>query len=365
MINNFKFKKIAYIIYLNDGPDSGVFKKIIDTLRMWIEFKIIPHLFILTSNAKVFEETPKFQDFKITILAFAGYLNRYTQFHKLTNQVFKFNPDLVYFRYQSYSIDYTRLASSFPIFVEINSDEITERRSTNLISHYYNLATRGLILKKASGFVFVTAELTRRKTFYKFNKPTLILANGINLKRIKELPHTHNKYPQLAFLGTPGQPWHGIDKIVKLAKLFPNWIIHIIGPDKSEFKEIPENLNIYGFLPHNDYLKIYNSIDVGIGTLALHRKGMNETSALKILEYLAHGIPVILGYKDTSFPKNRRFILKLPNVEDNIIPFKKRIEIFVNYWRNKRVRQSDISSIDSNKIEQKRLRFFENNLYLQ
>lgn len=359
MVSEFSFQKIAYIIYLNDGPESGVFKKIVDTLRIWIELKINTKLFVLTSNAKSFENLQQFQDIFIQVFPFNGHIDRYKKFKTLSQQVIQYNPDLVYFRYQSFSPDYLRLAYLFPVFVEINSDEMAERLSSDLISYTYNLVTRSLILTNATGCVFVSPELARKKSFKKFKKPNLVLGNGIDLRRFKKLPRSMNKTPQLVFLGTPGQSWHGIDKIVKLAKLFPDWLFHIIGPKKTEFEDVPKNVIIHGFLSSSEYISIYKSIDIGIGTLALHRKGYSETSAIKILEYLAYGIPVILGYKETNFPKTTRFILRLPNCEQNIEPYKRRIKIFVNYWMNHRVDPHNISSIDSISIEHKRFKFFE------
>lgn len=51
---------------------------------------------------------------------------------------------------------------------------------------------------------------------------------------------------------------------------------------------------------------------VCIGTLALHRKNMTEASPLKTREYLAHGFPVIIGYKDTAFyNQNQIMFVKL------------------------------------------------------
>jgi len=41
--------------------------------------------------------------------------------------------------------------------------------------------------------------------------------------------------------------------------------------------------------------------DVAIGALATYRKGMKETSTLKVREYLAYGLPVILDHHDPDF----------------------------------------------------------------
>ncbi|MHA1337517.1 MAG: hypothetical protein ACTSPW_17535, partial [Promethearchaeota archaeon] len=76
------------------------------------------------------------------------------------------------------------------------------------------------------------------------------------------------------------------------------------------------------------------------------------------LEYLAFGLPVILAYEDTNLPNNSNFILRLPNVENNILPYVDKIKEFVFQWLNKRIDRKNITHIDSKNIEMKRLAFF-------
>ena len=62
-----------------------------------------------------------------------------------------------------------------------------------------------------------------------------------------------------------------------------------------------------------------SAADVAIGTLSLHTKQMEEACPLKVREYLAWGLPVIIGYKDTEFPApDTAFLLQLPNNPTNV-----------------------------------------------
>jgi glycosyltransferase involved in cell wall biosynthesis len=124
-------------------------------------------------------------------------------------------------------------------------------------------------------------------------------------------------------------------------------------------KCISQNIIYYGHLEYDEYVKYMERADVAIGTLALHRKGMNEASPLKVREYLAHGIPVIIGYDDTDFPCNVSFILRISNDEKNTIKEADAINEFVLDWRGKRINRKEILAIDNKGKEKERTKFFE------
>jgi hypothetical protein len=86
---------------------------------------------------------------------------------------------------------------------------------------------------------------------------------------------------------------------------------------------------------------------------------MEEACPLKVREYLAYGIPTIIGYKDTDFPNGAPFLLCLPNTPDNVEKNLDRIEAFVLSWKGKRVPRSEIEHLDLKVKEEKRIIFIE------
>jgi hypothetical protein len=60
--------------------------------------------------------------------------------------------------------------------------------------------------------------------------------------------------------------------------------------------------------------------DIGIGTLSLYKKKMEEAAPLKVRSYLAKGIPVVIGYKDTDLWEELPFVYKIKN-DSSIIDF--------------------------------------------
>jgi hypothetical protein len=99
--------------------------------------------------------------------------------------------------------------------------------------------------------------------------------------------------------------------------------------------------------------------DIGIGTLGLHLKAMQEACALKVREYLAYGIPTIIGYRDTDFLTSAPFLLQIPNTPDSIQKSLMEIKSFVEQWKGKRLDRNKISHLDARNKEKQRLGFFE------
>ena len=163
----------------------------------------------------------------------------------------------------------------------------------------------------------------------------------------------------IAFLGSPNQPWHGLDKIERLAyNLGDTFHFHIIGTEKGS---ACRNVTFYGPQDQNKYEKILQNCDIAISTMALHRKQMNEACPLKTREYLAYGYPVVAGYADTAWLGDPpAWILQLPNTEDNL-DNPENISSMRNFCLNMKnyivPHKESGKYIDSNIIEEKRIRF--------
>lgn len=84
-------------------------------------------------------------------------------------------------------------------------------------------------------------------------------------------------------------------------------------------------------------------MNLGIGTLALYKKNMNEASVLKVREYVSRGIPFIKAYYDTdidNIPELSPFYLNFPN-NDSLIDVNKIIEFLTSVSKS----ELDISNI--------------------
>ena len=348
--------KIAYISFANLSAESGVLKKINNQILSWSEDD--------ANQVKLFNLTSTRVNWKgldgiaIESVIFVNKSDKLSKSYKLIDKVLRWNPDIVYLRYSTYYPCFSRLFDKCVTIMEVNSDDLSEYKiSYTWYKYWYHLLTRNIVLNGVTAFVFLSSELLHR--INKYDKPNIVLGNGIDFSFYNSSNLQANADPQLVFIGSPGYDWHGLDKIFKMAKHFPSWSFDVIGFNANEFNSIiPDNVRLHGYLTSDCYAKILSNADVAIGTLALHRKDMNEASPLKVREYLAFGLPTIIAYDETDFPGSQSFLLKIPNTENNVIDSLSEIEHFVLEWKGKRVNKELIAHLDIHNKERIRLNFF-------
>jgi len=345
--------RIAYLLHCNFEKEyltSGVYKKVLSQVKAWLNLGNEVEVFQITElNSGVPLLQPNWRIFKYKKNNFAS---RFKAWHNAEAAIEQLSPDVVYLRFDSFA--FTFISKRIPIVVEVNTDDVKEYCLSYNLRCLFNLLTRRFIFRKVAGIVYVSKEISEKPYFNKFHKPYIVIGNGIDLSLYPPTSPPENREFNLVFIGSEGQVWHGIDKIIQLAQIKPDWQFHLIGT-KKDFGL--QNVKVYGALPREKYESIMAESDVAIGSLALHRKGINEGSPLKVREYLAYGLPVIIGYKDTDFPNKVPFILELPNCEDNVSKHVSEIEKFLNYWKGKRVPRSEVLQIDWSVKEKSRLQF--------
>ena len=279
---------------------------------------------------------------------------------QLIEAVRAYQPDVIYLRWAMYVYPLQRLIRLAPAVVEINTNDMEEHKLLGGVKSTYNLLTRSITLGGASGIVYATRELAEMEDFQRFHKPGLVVSNSIDLTVVTPMPAPHNQRPHLAFIGTPGFAWHGVEKLVYLAQTYPDIIVDVIGYDHIEgVVELPDNLILHGYQVGAACDRILAQADAAIGTLALHRAGLNEASPLKVRDYTSRGIPCILPFRDTDLGElDSDLILRIPNTEDNIQTHAATIHDFLLRARGKRIPRSLVENkIDSRIKEQLRLDF--------
>jgi glycosyltransferase involved in cell wall biosynthesis len=245
--------------------------------------------------------------------------------------------------------------------LETNSDDRQEYQKRGMFFHWMNRLTRGLTFGPAAGIIFPSHELVD-VLLPRRHKPFCVISNGMDLSRRETVPPPKHANPVITLVGSPGMDWHGVDKLIALACMFPDLTIQIVGYSQRDIHaSVPANVHLLGFLYGEELRAALSQTDVTCGTLALHRKQMNEASPLKVRESLAFGIPVIIAYQDTDLhDMHLDAILRIPNTENNVIENAERIRQFAYDMMGRRV---DINSVapylDQRKKEEARLAFFE------
>jgi glycosyltransferase involved in cell wall biosynthesis len=359
--------KIAYVT-LNVAANimtGGVGAKIKRHVSLWKE---------MGHNVRVFSSTPEIvpmsdsEQFvfvplvRVPVLRFLTLeFARSQALSRLISAVRGYHPDIIYLRFGLYTFPLHNLFKIAPVLLEVNSNDLDEYQTVRGTFFYWlNRITRKITFSLASGLVPVSGELAALNS--NFKKPYRVISNGIDIDAYEQMPPPSNKNPVLTIIGSPGMSWHGMDKLFPLASKYPDLTINIIGYGPQDFSEsIPENIIAHGYLRQDAIKKILAQTDVVFGTLALHRKNMQEVPPLKVREALAFGIPVIVAYVDTDLQHLQlSTVLQIPNTEDNVEQNADKIRQFAYDMMGKRVDVEFVKPhIDQSIKEMQRLAFFE------
>jgi glycosyltransferase involved in cell wall biosynthesis len=348
--------RIAYVAHWDVSAETGVIKKITAQVQQWTAEGHEVKCFVVSPGDDVWHGIA---DLPLHVLLQQTFWKRAFGGRSLLRAVAEWNPDVLYLRYTTYYPVLETLVRRLPTVAEINSDDLSEFRLILPRTRYLlHRLTRSRLLSRVRGMVYVTGEISRRPYFTSFGKPSLVLGNGTRLSDYTELTAPANRSPRLAFMGTKGNPWHGVDEIIVLARACPEWTFDLIGYEPGDLADSPPpNVRMHGSLGRCAYEPILAAADVAIGSLALYRNSMNEGSVLKVREYLACGLPVIIAGEDTDFPDGHPLMLSIPNTPNGVTIALRDIRDFVERVRWHRVQRATIGHLDVKCKERRRLGF--------
>ena len=292
--------KIAYVAAFGNRFFNGVFRKIESQLAVW---KTLPGVEVsLFFRAIPGLDVPGSKSYPIWGIPTGSYNT------EMFRDIVAFDPDIIYLRHEIAGPQILQIAKRFSgkIILEINADIDAELKLESQASlkrraaFWINKATSGYLEKHLGGCVCVSSNFI--KLFPRVPcERKIVSPNVIDLAQhpvCKRAP-TSTERTALLFVGTPSQAWHGVDMLPHLARSLPEYDFHVVGPDA--LADAPPNMSFYGYLPPPQLSRLYTRSHIGIGSLAFFRKNISEASPLKVREYIAAGLPVILGCADSAF----------------------------------------------------------------
>jgi glycosyltransferase involved in cell wall biosynthesis len=347
--------RVACLVHGVAGHESGVRRLILDQAAAWSRHPAVTIGLFVRCEAGA-EDAWRGQPNVVAVTSSRfGMPGRFLARELLSLRLALWRPDVVYLRHSTISPSVLGIAAAFPTIVGGDLDDLDELRIRSKLRFWYMRFTREQLLRRARRIMVVTHEIARQPSIASIGRPVDVFPNTIDVDAYPELPAPKNAAPRIVFIGAPGLPWAGVDKVARLARRFPEWRFDLIGTDATDLGDAPHNIVAHGELTRERYLPILAEADVAIGPLALHRKSLNETSALKVAEYIACGIPVILASRETAFPDGAAFLLAIPNAEDNVDTAAGDIERFVAEWRGRRVPRQAAAAIDVDVVEPQRI----------
>jgi hypothetical protein len=350
--------RIASVAYWDAFVEDGVARKVTGQVDAWRTLGADARLFVLSRQGAPGAE-PALGD---EVFTFGSTPGRVAATRALTRSVRSFEPDLAYLRYDLFVPPVG--ASTFgaaSLVAELNTLDRIELRGRSARARAINRISRSSVLRSAAGVVAVTREIAQDAVDARPGLPYAVVPNGVDPSGIPSLPAPSNAAPRLCFLGSPGMRWHGVDKLVALARLRPDWQVDVVGFEPRDLGDLPPNVTAHGFLARDAYRAVLARADAAVGTLALHRKGMEEACPLKTPEYLLSGIPTMIGYRDANFlDTDPWYLLRLPNTEENVVEGVGRIEQWLSGVRGRRVPRADVEQrVSLGGKEAERLAFLE------
>lgn len=172
-----------------------------------------------------------------------------------------------------------------------------------------------------------------------FGIPTIKMINGIDITRIAPIG-TEKKDGDMKIrliAVAQFQASHGYERVIKgLKNYYDNGgtraiELHLVGEgtEEKKYRDLSHKLGIeervffYGFKTGAELDDIYGNIDIGLSDFGLYKRGVTKSSALKVREYLARGIPVVGGSNNDAFVgSGKQYCLEYPN-DSSIIDFEK------------------------------------------
>lgn len=283
-------------------------------------------------------------------------------------------PDVIYLRHPLYRPGLASILRSVaPYVMEINGNPYPELvlRGRRIIA-IVDRAMGGGLFRGASAFVGVTSESIGYAMSWA-QRPSVVIGNGVDCDEVSFVNHqVDGRQVHLAYIGSPSV-YDGLDRLLAALSSRPSAanrvVIHLIGPSWDRDSRLSKVLDTqairtYGFVSPEGLPTILPFVDVGIGPLGLHRRGLREASNLKVRRYLAHGIPVVLSSDDPDLDGSLRFVLKLP-ANDQPLDVEALIE-FAAEARNTETRRQARQFAEDNlsyRVKARRLVAFLNSLF--
>ena len=164
-----------------------------------------------------------------------------------------------------------------------------------------------------------------------FGIKTLNFTNGINVSKI--FPKKINTDKDVINICAVAslEPWDGYERVIKGLYNYKKShqrkiIIHIVGQgsEKKKYEKLVSKLKLtqdilfYGKLSGSDLDKIYDKSELALDVFGMYKKNNDVATSLKSREYLAKGLPIILGCKVDIITDDYKFALRYPNRKDEI-----------------------------------------------
>lgn len=179
----------------------------------------------------------------------------------------------------------------------------------------------------------------------------LEIRNGIDVAQIT--PRKKKKYGKINLLAVAMMaPWHGYDRMIEGLHNYyekggnEDIIFHLVGEGASssgyttliEKYGMQERIIQHGRMYGAELDSLYDIADIGVGSLGIHRTDLQRTNTLKIMEYMAKGIPVICEHSERGISEDNKFRLTVSD-DDEPIDINRVVEFYRSVYEKQDIEQ--------------------------
>lgn len=304
--------KKGYYIYVENCGSSGVEKKIDMQIKTFAKYFDMEELLIKTTKTNLLQRAKVLFPWNSFAREYMSALNK-LEF-----------PDFVYMRKTNVDKEYLEFMRNIKI----------RYPKCKIIVEIPTYPYRGEMLANPYTFVMYLKEILYRDKYKEvidrfvtysddsviFEVPTIRTMNGVDVESISPIKCEREYIPNeinlvaVALLARH----HGYERIIKgLYKYYASQperrvFLHIIGEgsEKKKYQKLVKRYKLeefvifYGSKYGRELDELYEKMDAGLVAFGLYKEGVFKSSAIKAREYMAKGLPVILGAEDDVFPEN-------------------------------------------------------------
>ncbi|HYE09817.1 MAG TPA: glycosyltransferase [Patescibacteria group bacterium] len=181
-----------------------------------------------------------------------------------------------------------------------------------------------------------------------FGIRTLKFTNGIKVNDVKVRTPNEMNIDKINICAVASlEPWDGYERILKGLKKYlekggtRQINVHIVGEGKErkyyerlvkDF-EIDSNVIFYGRKTGQELSDIYDLCDLALDVFGMYKKNNSIATSLKSREYLAKGLPMIIGCDVDIINEDFPYYLKYPN-DDSEIDFQRIVDFYDRIYKD-------------------------------
>ncbi len=243
-----------------------------------------------------------------------------------------FKPDVIIFRYNMLEIPFPfnpkKVSPNIFFISEHNTKEtdelIANKSGLSRIRTLIESIKANIFFKNIDAIIGVTSEIAEYEIVRAQKKiPSFILTNGVNVDTlpIKSFAAQKTDKLKIIFVSSFFPLWQGADRLLSGIKAYNGNVkieLNIVGTVNQGIIDLVKAINkkhkiiLHGLKFGYDLDKLFDKMDIAIGTLGIHRKKLNSASTLKVREYMSRGIPFVISHFDEDIKNGFPLCLRLP-----------------------------------------------------